>query len=264
MNHVHKILVIESQGFLDAGSLPAAFTHLRKLDIPAATSPSLRRAQSYAFVDWSLCSALPWLLLTKGAHFRRVAKTFTGLPAIVARDCNIADVEEALDAATAVLHDLSNWRKVAKHRAIDDMLGCAGDALAAINEAERLIFTQSEPSAVHEELDRAVTFAAQMLVAGGDRKPFDAATVFLGAWACIPAPAHGARLVKRVVRVDLSVRLPITRWCATCRMTIAVDARSRGCSHCETAWEDEPASMTAGPAVATAPDQDMCPVAMGG
>jgi len=263
MNHVHQILLTESQGFLDAGSLPAAFTHLRKLAIPEATSPSLRRAQSYAFIDWSLRSALPWLLLTKGATFRRVAKTFMVLPAIVARECPIADVEEALDAATAVLHDLNNWKRVAKYRAIDDMLGCAGDALAAVNEAERLIFTHGEPSAVHEELERGVTFAAQMLVAGGDRKPFDAATVVLGVWGGVPEPEHGTRMVKRVVRVDLSVRLPITRWCAKCRMTIAVDARSEGCPHCEAAWEADVSAPTSGPVVTSAPDADLCPVAMG-
>ncbi len=262
-NHVHNILLTESQGFLDADSLPAAFTHLRRLTIPAASSSAERKAQSYAFLDWALRSALPWMLIAKGEHFRRVAKALASLPVVDAAMSHSGEMEDAIGDAEELLHGLTNWKKVAKLRSVDDMLGCAGDALAALDEADRLTFIHGDESAIHEELDRAVAFAAQMLVAGGDRKPFDAATVFLGAWAGVAPPEHGERVVKRVVRVDLSVRLPITRWCARCRMTIAVDARSAGCPNCSTAWTEAPTPLPVGPA-SGAPDQDMCPVAMGG
>lgn len=266
MNHVHQIVIAESSGFLDADSLPAAFTHLRKLDIPAASSPAERKAQSYAFLDWALRSALPWMLIAKGEHFRQVATAIMGLPVLDVGDPPY-EAEDLVELAVETLHGLTNWKKVAKLRSVDDMLGCAGDCIAAIDETGRLLFEQDaeeiDESAIHEEMDRAVAFAAQMLVAGGDRKPFDAATVFLGAWAGIVPPEHGERMVKRVVRVDLSVRLPITRWCARCRMTIAVDARSAGCPNCSTAWTDAPTPLPVGPA-SGAPDQDLCPVAMGG
>lgn len=221
-----------------------------------------------AFVDWAIRGALPWALLSKVEILRPVA-------------CDIREaspvtdpgVPHAIDAmvtkGATIVRGQPGWKHYEMLRAADEMLGAAGDALASLTEVQRLdvpsLRTRGRESVkagrraqVKVEVDRAVTFATQILMASGTIGTFLSMAIALGEIAGEPLPEHGTWLSQGhgLLPIPEEFRRVLTRprWCAGCRMIVGVEVDRPRCPQCLSPWTAQPPKFVG---------EERCPIAIG-